>query len=695
MARSITDFIIRIKVEGQALVDKLKTSTDGVDNSFKKAQASSTKFNASLGSLGSTLRQSVTTGNAFADSILENVGNMGRFANGIALAGTAIIGLGTRAVLLADQIQDLSDATGISSSQLLSLRESIISAGGEANDFQSIVNRLSINLGEAAQGNEKLRSTFRRLGVDLGNANGELRSTSDLLPEVLDALREIQDPAIRAATAVDLLGKSAAGIDWTQVEAFNNQFTDEKVAQLARYKGAIDALITSVEFKLINIFGSAAVEINKFNDSITESEKKANQVGRTYEQFDIIARLRSTAGPAGREFGELTEKISAYFGILSREMTDAEKKTYDFIKAVEAAKKAGLLKSPKQQTGELKISESEAAEVGKQLYKQEQERLAAAKKAAEAKQKELTQQKEQLTNEAKRKAEEQARIKQIEYQRNLIEDINLLNQTLSTETYMNQLAAQNELIGLYGREYEAKAEMLSIDAERQTVVEEIYARLRSLGDQATQDDVNRADQEIALAKYVADERLKIFQERVNKEKAIEQSSVEGIKAALREITEAVTPFNIAQESTRTLFDGMMAGLDEFARTGKFKFKDFALSLIRDLLMIQARAAFAQLFGMIGFPIAGRAAGGPVKGNTPYVVGEKGPELFVPKSAGTIVPNDKMGKGTGMSNGPIYQTYNTYNVSAIDSQSVAQFFAQNRKLALGAVKMAENELPYKV
>ena len=45
------------------------------------------------------------------------------------------------------------------------------------------------------------------------------------------------------------------------------------------------------------------------------------------------------------------------------------------------------------------------------------------------------------------------------------------------------------------------------------------------------------------------------------------------------------------------------------------------------------------------PVPGRARGGPVKGRTPYVVGEEGPELFVPKSAGTIVPNGAYTTGT--------------------------------------------------
>jgi len=43
-------------------------------------------------------------------------------------------------------------------------------------------------------------------------------------------------------------------------------------------------------------------------------------------------------------------------------------------------------------------------------------------------------------------------------------------------------------------------------------------------------------------------------------------------------------------------------------------------------------------------IPGRAVGGPVSGGSPYIVGERGPELFVPGSSGSIIPNNKMGGG---------------------------------------------------
>lgn len=51
-------------------------------------------------------------------------------------------------------------------------------------------------------------------------------------------------------------------------------------------------------------------------------------------------------------------------------------------------------------------------------------------------------------------------------------------------------------------------------------------------------------------------------------------------------------------------------------------------------------------GLKGIPIIGnvmpKADGGPVAGRSPYLVGEKGPELFVPKVDGTIIPNHNLG-----------------------------------------------------
>jgi hypothetical protein len=44
---------------------------------------------------------------------------------------------------------------------------------------------------------------------------------------------------------------------------------------------------------------------------------------------------------------------------------------------------------------------------------------------------------------------------------------------------------------------------------------------------------------------------------------------------------------------------------------------------------------------------GRAMGGPVTAGTPYIVGERGPEIVVPGRSGTVIPNNRIGVGGGM------------------------------------------------
>jgi len=49
-------------------------------------------------------------------------------------------------------------------------------------------------------------------------------------------------------------------------------------------------------------------------------------------------------------------------------------------------------------------------------------------------------------------------------------------------------------------------------------------------------------------------------------------------------------------------------------------------------------------GLLG-PLPRRAAGGPVAAGSPYIVGERGPELFVPGMSGAVVPNAAAAGGT--------------------------------------------------
>ena len=95
---------------------------------------------------------------------------------------------------------------------------------------------------------------------------------------------------------------------------------------------------------------------------------------------------------------------------------------------------------------------------------------------------------------------------------------------------------------------------------------------------------------------------------------------------------------------------------------KDAFRQMAIDIIAELYRI---FVVKQITGFItrsisaAFPtfagIPARANGGPVNANTPYMVGERGPELFVPARSGSITPNNQLrGNGGGVT---VNQTIN--------------------------------------
>ena len=123
------------------------------------------------------------------------------------------------------------------------------------------------------------------------------------------------------------------------------------------------------------------------------------------------------------------------------------------------------------------------------------------------------------------------------------------------------------------------------------------------------------------------------------------------------ISEAVDRFGDLERAIEGWGRKSASALTDFAMEGKASFNDFARSVIKDLIEMSVYQNLVKpLFGMMGaaggpFGALGsmlfggfRAAGGPVASGTAYVVGERGPELFVPNTAGRIVPNGAGGGG---------------------------------------------------
>ena len=169
----------------------------------------------------------------------------------------------------------------------------------------------------------------------------------------------------------------------------------------------------------------------------------------------------------------------------------------------------------------------------------------------------------------------------------------------------------------------------------------------------------------------------------------------GFKQTMRQYEESLKPLEAGKQTADAVFGNMNRALDTFVQTGKMNFGDLSRSIIQDLIKIELKqsamaffsAAKTSLFSIFG--LSGKAAGGPVSAGKPYMVGEKGPELFMPSSSGSIVPNNKLGGSGGTMGGG---TTIINNISAIDSRSVQQLFAEHRMTLFGNVEQARRELP---
>lgn len=152
-------------------------------------------------------------------------------------------------------------------------------------------------------------------------------------------------------------------------------------------------------------------------------------------------------------------------------------------------------------------------------------------------------------------------------------------------------------------------------------------------------------------------------------------------------------FNAAMEA-KTYFDAFSKGFEDviikMVTTGKFSFKDLANTMIAEFARVQAKKLFAGLFGgdsgggffssigkMLGF-----ANGGNPPIGVPSIVGERGPELFVPRSAGTIVPNNQLGMNTNV----------TYNINAVDAASFRQMLAREPEFLYAVTEKGRSAIP---
>jgi len=484
------------------------------------------------------------------------------------------------------------------------------------------------------------------------NQQGKLQEaakyTADLLTEALSK----QERNLGLIEKMLSGAKNAWSAFWDAAfDIGRDKTTSDKLAELARdieYYGK-ESPNANTKFREVRLkkLKQALEDYNKLSQEMLAENDRVNaeSAKKAKEKADIEARIKA---------GGLQKEQALEFEY-RKQIADE-----GFQSALEGANEVQRIRFE---------SLKKIAEVS---LKYEQEMLQSGGVFGEALTRNMRQQIDALTKEADQKIAELSRVKEKEYAKKQYQELDsIAKEKEKLELYRGQIlmTEQDYQIGLARLETEQKiAEIM----REETLSAEAKARLienqRKLGD-AKEGVLKLGDQ----------------------------------LQTLRSINQSV-------------FSNMGSAIDNFVRTGKFAFKDFARSVIQDIIAIAMKAqatkilsaAFGGFNGLnigtafqFGTNIGSQqtamlaaqtfADGGSPPVGVPSIVGEEGPELFVPRTAGTIIPNNQLASALQQPQ-VVYNGPYIANMSAIDTQSGVQFLMKNKESIWSANQSASRGLP---
>lgn len=627
--------LVKIAADTSQLRGELAKATSAMAKSMQAMAKESEKTNAALEKVGARIKGAI-------------MGALG----GLSVA--KLVSMTRESLKWAETLEQTAKWLGTTATNLQAYEDGARDAGIEQGRFTQAIEKMMGNLADAAADPKSGPSLiFQQLGIALRDANGQLKTADAILPQLADKIKTLgQGDTL-------IVGKTLFG-----------DRMDEVVKVLA---GGSDALARMrSEFSRLN--PDFAEQVRKGADLNREFEKMERQISTSLRQalidlgpvlkslIDLVGRMARGLSNAIRiatdpkfasEFAAKMDREAAAMlpgGLkrvvqpdLDRQRDAAARKQAIDQSALDAARRAmgedlpGLPSKPPPD----RIKTGGALEVDEFTKKiREAQREAAA-----------------LRHELDFGKAAAANVKAIEAFADAggkfkptVEQVRQFSAALKkveegkTALAFKDLATENERLA------QIVAAEVSGNRELVAILEQRFALEEKLGRKLTEAELARAD---ALAKT----RFEMEQTR------------ERAQAAWQSLESLVEGFaSTATSEMNAFFDGQKTGweaLRDFARKALNDianeiFKLGVLNPILNALLGGNRPGLGDFGGILGGLLGGSggfsgvdiiggaggfsffAEGGRPPVGVPSIVGERGPELFVPNVAGTIVPNHKLG-----------------------------------------------------
>ena len=656
-----------------------------------------------------------------------------------ALAGLATVAVAQKmgamvkeAINAGDELAKMSQKVGVSVENLSALKYSAELSDVSLKQLETGLVKLNKSLGQSGTAGEKQRKILETLGITTTD-------TGEVVIQLADRFSKMEDSAVKTAAAVELFGRSGAqlipmlngGADamrdqadelrrlgalmGTDAAKASEQFNDN----LTRVNTALDGLKIQIASKALPALVDMSEGFVKWLSTGDKVKDMANGIAMAFDVMGIAFKVAAglivgglVGGPVGAAIGSLIASLDV---ILSK-MDAARGKSpvvTGGIQRTDAAISFLETNKPKDPYTE---------QLRTLMQRQEQERQAAADAAAAMRERESAMK-------AAAAEQEQARQRIVDYVASLSEERDLLGASReqmvayqlekmgadsATVKFASSLAAEIERVNAATEAdkkwQEARAELASqvqeiTDALRteEEVIRETYARREQIVEQALEDRIISEDRAIRIITALHQNQTKEIEALANKQKDVLTQFAEEAASNMQNAL-ADTFFNWMQGEFDNIGDQFKQMLDRMvanALAAKLNEALFGQGFGETTSSIGG--LFGKIIPMVGSLFGGgaastnaaassvgaagldstiasfltpRANGGPVFPGTAYMVGERGPELFTPNTAGQIIPNGGGGVVVNM------------NISGItDSRGIRESSAQLAARAGVAVQRA--------
>jgi lambda family phage tail tape measure protein len=658
------------------------------------------------------------------------VAEQGKIA--VAALGTAFVAATFEAMKFADEIADVAKANDVAIDTIIKLNDALANSGGKAEDSGKLLAGFTKFVDGAATGSFEAQQALGKMGVSLNDIAN--LSTEDLFKRVVQAVSEIEDPLTRNARAMDIFGKAAKGVDFVGVAEEMDKVNVMTEYQAQAIRDAADAFdmfnqhARDVKFTMATEIGTSLKQTIEYFVDLFSTVNQGGGLWKTifdkmaygvaFMAFEVkdLVRVMGSWGDAysaileGR-WGDL-DKIAAK-RMQEREADEARLIALD--KQLSAPSTAPspwdnapttLPRRPGQTDGPKRavtVGIDKEAEAARRRAEADARRLAheaemAAKRQfdLEKKGREVAAQQreddlraialqEQMYAEGGAAMQEQQRLQNIQLER-------------AQELFM----LEHRGINLTKEDLQFERDYLELTYKHKDAIESINAN-KNLDTEERARAIAKENELFEKGTDLAKQRNKIIKD----EEAAQRTFSYGWNKAFDDYKKSAENAAIdGAKAFQTFSKGMENAIDSFVETGKLSFSNLAESIIKDLLKIQLKkqalalwdtgsVAVSSAGGVMGLVSAGLklfgfADGGSPPVGVPSMVGERGPELFIPKTAGTIIPNNILQGSGGQTinyNGPYIA-----NMSAIDTQSGAQFLAKNKQAVWATYQSANRSVP---